>query len=178
MPSITGLRQAGKNFTILKGCEANILNDGTIDIVDEVLAQMDCVIAGIHSTFRMPRAEMMARLKVAMSNPHVDIISHPTGRILKRREEYEVAVGELLQIAHDTGTVLEINAYPERLDLGDSNILAAKQAGVKMVINTDAHHIDQLRYMPYGVSQARRGWAEREDIVNVWPVQKFLNFLK
>ncbi len=172
------LKQAGKNFTILKGCEANILNDGAIDIADEVLAQMDYVIAGIHSNFRMPRAEMMARLKAAMSNPHVDIISHPTGRILKRREEYEVAVGELLQIAHDTGTVLEINSYPERLDLGDSNILAAKQAGVKMVINTDAHHIDQLRYMPFGVSQARRGWAEPEDIVNVWPVQKFLSFLK
>ncbi len=172
------MRQDGKNFTILKGCEANILNDGAIDIADEVLARMDYVIAGIHSNFRMPRTEMMARLKVAMTNPHVDIISHPTGRILKRREEYEVAVGELLQIAHDTGTVLEINSYPERLDLGDSNILAAKQAGVKMVINTDAHHIDQLRYMPFGISQARRGWAEKEDIVNVWPVQKLLSLLK
>ena len=154
------------------------MNDGSIDIADEVLSQLDYVIAGIHSNFRMPRSEMMARLKVAMSNPHVDIISHPTGRILKRREEYEVAVGELLQIAHDTGTVLEINSYPERLDLGDYNILAAKQAGVKMVINTDAHHIDQLRYMPYGISQARRGWAEPDDIVNVWPVQKFLSLLK
>jgi DNA polymerase (family 10) len=172
------LRQEGQQFTILKGCEANILNDGAIDIADEVLAQLDYVIAGIHSNFRMPRAEMMARLKVAMSNPHVDIISHPTGRILKRREEYEVAVGELLQIAHDTGTVLEINAYPERLDLGDSNILAAKQAGVKMVINTDAHHIDQLRYMPFGISQARRGWAEPEDIINAWPVPKLLSLLK
>ena len=172
------LRQEGKQFTILKGCEANILNDGAIDIADEVLAQLDYVIAGIHSNFRMPRAEMMARLKVAMTNPHVDIISHPTGRILKRREEYEVAVGELLQIAHDTGTVLEINSYPERLDLGDSNILAAKQAGVKMVINTDAHHIDQLRYMPFGISQARRGWAEPEDIINAWPVPKLLSLLK
>jgi DNA polymerase (family X) len=172
------LRQAGRNFTILKGCEANIMNDGSIDIADEVLAELDYVIAGIHSTFRMPRAEMMARLKVAMSNPHVDIISHPTGRILKRREEYEVAVGELLRIARETGTILEINSYPERLDLGDYNILAAKQAGVKMVINTDAHHIDQLRYLPYGISQARRGWAEADDIVNVWPVKKLLSLLK
>jgi DNA polymerase (family 10) len=172
------LRQEGKHFTVLKGCEANIMNDGSIDIADEMLSRMDFVIAGIHSNFRMPRAEMMTRLKVAMSNPHVDIISHPTGRILKRREEYEVAVGELLQIAHDTGTVLEINSYPERLDLGDYNILAAKQAGVKMVINTDAHHIDQLRYMPFGISQARRGWAEPADIVNVWPVEKFLSLLK
>ncbi len=172
------LRQARKSFVVLKGCEANIMNDGSIDITDEVLAQLDYVIAGIHSNFRMPRSEMMARLKVAMSNPHVDIISHPTGRILKRREEYEVAVGELLQIARDTGTVLEINSYPDRLDLGDYNILAAKQAGVKMVINTDAHHIDQLRYLPYGISQARRGWAEPEDIVNAWPAATFLSLLK
>ena len=172
------LRESGKKFVVLKGCEANIMNDGSIDINDEVLAQLDYVIAGIHSNFRMPRSEMMARLQVAMRNPHVDIISHPTGRILKRREEYEVAVGELLQIARDTGTILEINSYPERLDLGDSNILAAKQAGVKMVINTDAHHIDQLRFMPYGISQARRGWAEPDDIVNAWPLQKFLSLLK
>jgi DNA polymerase (family X) len=172
------LRKAGKNFVILKGCEANIMNDGSIDIADEVLAQLDYVIAGIHSNFRMSRSEMMARLRVAMRNPHVDIISHPTGRILKRREEYEVAVGELLQIARDTGTVLEINSYPDRLDLGDHNIHAAKQAEVKMVINTDAHHIDQLRYMPYGISQARRGWAEPDDIVNAWPAAKFLSLLK
>ncbi len=170
--------QEGKNFRVLKGCEANILNDGSIDIADEVLAQMDYVIAGIHSTFRMPREEMLARLQTAMANPHVDIISHPTGRILKRREEYEVAVSDLLRLAKETGTILEINAYPERLDLGDVNILAAKQAGVKMVINTDAHHIDQLRYLPLGVAQARRGWAEKADIINAWPVAKMLGFLK
>ncbi|MBM4287711.1 MAG: DNA polymerase/3'-5' exonuclease PolX [Deltaproteobacteria bacterium] len=172
------LHREGKKFIVLKGCEANIMNDGTIDITDEVLAQMDFVIAGVHSTFKMPRSEMMARLKAAMHNPHVDIISHPTGRILKRREEYEVNVAELLRLAHDTGTVLEINAYPERLDLCDTNIRAAKEAGVRMVINTDAHHIDQLRFMPYGISQARRGWAEKEDIINAWPVQKFITLLK
>lgn len=172
------LAQEGKNFRILKGCEANILNDGSIDIAAEVLAQMDYVIAGIHSTFRMPREEMLARLQTAMANPHVDIISHPTGRILKRREEYEVAVGDLLRLARETGTILEINAYPERLDLGDINILAAKQAGVRMVINTDAHHIDQLRYLPLGVAQARRGWAEKADIINAWPVDQMLAFLK
>ncbi len=172
------LAREGKQFRILKGCEANILNDGGIDIADEVLAQMDYVIAGIHSAFRMPRDEMLRRLQTAMANPHVDIISHPTGRILKRREEYEVAVGDLLRLAHDTGTILEINAYPERLDLGDVNIRAAKQAGVRMVINTDAHHVDQLRYMPLGIAQARRGWAEKEDIINVWPATRLLAFLK
>ncbi len=172
------LRQEGKTFTILKGCEANILNDGSIDIADEVLAQMDYVIAGIHSAFRLPREEMLGRLQTAMANPHVDIISHPTGRILKRREEYEVAVSDLLRLARETGTILEINAYPERLDLGDVNIRAAKEAGVRMVINTDAHHVDQLRYMPLGVAQARRGWAEKDDIINVWPVAQMLAFLK
>lgn len=172
------LASKGKDFRVLKGCEANILNDGSIDIADEVLAQMDYVIAGIHSTFRMPREEMLHRLQTAMANPHVDIISHPTGRILKRREEYEVAVGDLLRLARETGTILEINAYPERLDLGDVNIRAAKQAGVRMVINTDAHHVDQLRYMPLGIAQARRGWAEKEDIINVWPVDRLLGFLK
>lgn len=172
------LRRAGKHFTVLKGCEANIMNDGSIDITDEVLAELDYVIAGIHSTFRMPRVEMMARLRTAMNNPHVDIIAHPTGRILKKREEYGVAVGELLKIARETGTILEINSYPERLDLGDSNILAAKRAGVKMIINTDAHHIDQLRYLPYGIAQARRGWAEKDDIVNAWGLKKFLEFMK
>ena len=168
----------GKKFLILKGCEANILNDGSIDIADEVLAQLDYVIAGIHSAFRLPRQEMLQRLQTAMANPHVDIISHPTGRILKRREEYEVAVGDLLRLARETGTILEINAYPERLDLGDVNIRAAKEAGVRMVINTDAHHVDQLRYMPLGIAQARRGWAEKEDIVNAWPVDRLRQFFK
>ena len=172
------LAKKGKHFRILKGCEANILNDGSIDIADEVLAQLDYVIAGIHSAFRMPREEMLSRLQTAMANPHVDIISHPTGRILKRREEYEVAMGDLLRLAHETGTILEINAYPERLDLGDVNIRAAKQAGVRMVINTDAHHVDQLRYLPLGIAQARRGWAVKEDIINVWPVARLLQFFK
>jgi DNA polymerase (family 10) len=172
------LRQEGQSFVVLKGCEANIMNDGTIDIADEVLAQMDYVIAGIHSAFRLPREEMLRRFETAMANPHVDIISHPTGRILKRREEYEIAVSDLLRLARETGTILEINAYPERLDLGDVNIRAAKEAGVKMVINTDAHHIDQLRYLPLGIAQARRGWAEKEDIINAWPVERLLAFLK
>lgn len=172
------LAREGRHFRVLKGCEANILADGTIDIEDEVLAELDYVIAGIHSHFRMPREEMTRRLLTAMQNPHVDIISHPTGRILKRREEYSVVFADLLQGAKDTGTILEINSYPERLDLGDVNIQAAKQAGIKMVINTDSHNINQLHLMPFGISQARRGWAEKEDIINAWPVDKLLGMLK
>lgn len=172
------LAKEGKNFRVLKGCEANILADGAIDITDEALAELDFVIAGVHSHFRQPREEMTRRILTAMRNPHVDIIAHPTGRILKRREEYEVAVDDLLRAAQETGTILEINSYPERLDLGDVNIFAAKQAGIKMVINTDTHNVDQLHLMSFGISQARRGWAEKQDIINAWPVGELLKMLK
>lgn len=172
------LKAEGHYFFVLKGCEANILADGAIDIEDAALAQLDFVIAGIHSHFRMPREEMTARIVKAMQNPHVDIISHPTGRILKRREEYEVVFDRLLQVAQETGTILEINSYPERLDLGDVNIQAARRAGVKMVVNTDAHHVDQLRFITFGIAQARRGWAERGDVLNAWPVRDLLGGLK
>jgi DNA polymerase (family 10) len=172
------LAREGKNFRVLKGCEANIMADGAIDITDAALAELDFVIAGVHSHFRQPREEMTRRILTAMRNPHVDIIAHPTGRILKRREEYEVAVDDLLHAARETGTILEINSYPERLDLGDVNIFAAKQAGIKMVISTDTHNVDQLHLMPFGISQARRGWAEKPDIINAWPVGELLKILK
>jgi DNA polymerase (family 10) len=152
--------------------------DGSIDIEDEALAQLDFVIGGVHSHFKMPAAEMTQRIIKAMENPHVDIISHPTGRIIKRRQEYEIVFDKILQVAKATGTILEINSYPERLDLGDINILAAKQAGVKMVINTDAHHLDQLRFIKFGIAQARRGWAEKGDIINAWPGAELLSRLK
>jgi len=173
-----GFRRDGVNFRLLKGCEANIMADGSIDIADEVLAQMDFVIGGVHSHFKMSREQMTQRLVTAMHNPHVDIISHPTGRIIKRRDEYAVDLDTLLKVAKDTGTVLEINSYPERLDLNDLNIRRAKELGLKMVINTDAHHVDQLQLMVYGISQARRGWAEKSDIINAWPAEELLASLK
>jgi len=163
---------------ILKGCEANILADGSIDIKDEALKKMDFVIAGIHSNFKMSKEKMTERIIKAMKNPHVDIISHPTGRILKHRDEYEIDFDKILRVAKETNTILEINAYPERLDLNDQNIRKAKAAGVKMVINTDSHHIDQLRFMEFGIAQARRGWAEKKDIINCWPLEKMLKILK
>jgi DNA polymerase (family 10) len=172
------LAREGKNFRVLKGCEANIMADGSIDIADDALAELDFVIAGVHSHFKQPREEMTRRILTAMRNPHVDIIAHPTGRILKRREEYEVAIDDLLKGARETGTILEINSYPERLDLGDVNILAAKQAGIKMVISTDTHNVDQLHLMSFGISQARRGWAEKQDIINTWPVGELLRMMK
>jgi len=166
------------SFRILKGCEANILADGSIDIKDEVLAQLDYVIAGIHSNFKMPQEKITERMIKAMKNPNVDIISHPTGRLIKKRDEYQIDFDAVLRAAKETGTIMEINSYPERLDLNDQNIRKAKEAGVKMIINTDSHQKDQMRFIELGISQARRGWAEKEDIVNCWPLEKLLKFFK
>jgi len=151
---------------ILQGCEANILKDGSIDIKDEALAKLDFVIAGIHSSMKMDKEKMTERIIKAMRNPHVDIISHPTGRVLNYRDEYQVDFDRILKQAKKTNTILEINASPYRLDLKDSNIKKAKETGVKMIINTDAHHLDQMDFMKYGIAQARRGWAEKKDIIN------------
>ena len=165
-------------FKLLQGCEANILPDGSIDIKDEALKKLDFVIAGVHSSFKMEKDKMTERIIRAMKNPNVDIISHPTGRILKRRDEYQIDFDKILKVAKETGTILEINSYPERLDLNDYNIRRAKEAGVKMVINTDSHRKDQLRFIEFGIAQARRGWAEKEDIINTQPLEKLLKFFK
>ena len=177
-PALIQGRWRNSKFRILQGCEANILSDGLIDIKDEALKKLDFVIAGIHSNFKMEKSKMTERIIRAMKNPNVDIISHPTGRILKRRDEYQIDFDKILRVAKETGTILEINSFPERLDLNAENIRRAKEAGVKMVINTDSHHKDQLRFMEFGIAQARRGWAKREDIINTYPVEKMLRFLK
>jgi len=162
-------------FKILQGCEANILPDGSIDIQDEFLKKLDYVIAGVHSAFKTPKEKMTKRIIRAMKNPNVDIISHPTGRILKKRDEYQIDFDEILRVAKETNTILEINSYPERLDLNDINIKKAKEVGVKMVINTDTHQKDQLRYIEFGIAMARRGWAEKNDIINTYSLEEILN---
>jgi len=121
---------------------------------------------------------MTERIIRAMKNPNVDIISHPTGRLIQKRDEYEIDFDKILRVAKETGTILEINSYPERLDLNDLNIKKAKEMGVKMVINTDAHHVDQMRFIELGIAQARRGWAEKEDIINCWSLERLLKFFK
>lgn len=163
---------------ILKGCEANILKDGSIDIKDDALAELDFVIVGIHSSFKMVKTEMTERIIRAMKNPNVDILSHPTGRILKRRDEYQIDFDKILRAAKEYNVILEINAFPERLDLNDQNIRRAKETGVKMVIDTDSHEKSQLRFMELGIAQARRGWAEKEDIINTRSLEKLLKFFK
>lgn len=175
---IDRLNKSFKGFRILKGVEANIMRDGSIDISNEVLSQMDYVIAGIHSQLKMEQPEMMTRLGTAMENPHVDIISHPTGRLVAKREEYKVDISVLILKAKETGTVLEIDAFPDRLDLKDTNIRQAADQGVGMVIDTDAHEISHMDFMEYGVAQARRGWARKKDILNTLPAEKLLARLK
>ncbi len=175
---IDKLNQKFKNFKILQGAETNILNDGSIDIKDEALKKLDYAIAGVHSSFKMEKGEMTERIIQAMKNPYIKIISHPTGRILKRRDEYQIDFDKLLRAAKQFGVILEINSCPERLDLNDQNIRRAKEAGVKMVINTDAHHRDQMRFIEFGIAQARRGWAEKRDIINTQPLEKLLKFFK
>ena len=151
--------------------------DGSIDIEDEVLEKLDYVIAGVHSSFKMTKQEMTDRLVRAMQNKNVDIIAHPTGRIVGRRDEYQIDLDKVLKTAKETGTVLEINSF-ERLDLRDLYIRRAKSEGVKMIINTDSHQKEQLNLMEYGISQARRGWAEKEDIINTNSVEGLLKYFK
>lgn len=165
-------------FQILCGCEANIRKDGSIDIKDEVLQKLDYVIAGIHSSLKMPKKEMTARLIKAMENPNVDIISHPTTRLLGKREEARLDFDKILKVASQTGTILEINSSPQRLDLNDFYIRRVKSEGVKMIINTDSHQKEQLNLMEYGIGQARRGWAEKQDIVNTLPVEELIKKFK
>ncbi len=168
----------GVDFKILKSAETNILNDGSIDIKDEALKKLDYVIAGTHSNLKMSKQKMTERIIRAMKNPYIKIISHPTGRILKKREAYECDLEKILRAAKEFRVVLEINAQPSRLDLNDKNIRRCKEEGVKMIINSDAHHKNQLTVMEFGIAQARRGWAEKKDIINTKSRKQLLEFFK
>lgn len=178
MAEIDKINKSLKGIRILKGVEVNIRKDGTLDISDKVLAKLDIVLASVHSNFKMPRQEMAERICVAMKNLHVDIIAHPTARVIQRRAGYEVDFEKLLECAKRTGTVLEINSYPDRLDLNDVHIKKAVEAGVKLSIGTDSHSRTQLRNIELGIAQARRGWAERKDIINTMSYEELIKFLK
>jgi DNA polymerase (family 10) len=163
---------------ILKGSECDILKDGSLDLPDAILAKLDIVGASVHSYFNLPRSEQTARIMRAMENPNVDILFHPTGRIINRRPAYDVDMDKLIAKAKKTGTIMEIDAFPDRLDLRDENIRKCVEARVKMSIDSDAHSPAHFSYLEYGIAQARRGWAEKGDIINAWPLEKMLGFLK
>ncbi len=171
-------KKFGGKIKILKGSECDILKDGSLDLPDDILAKLDVVGASVHSYFNLPREEQTERIRKAMRNPNVDIIFHPTGRIINRRPPYEVDVDELIKTAKQTGTIMEIDAFPDRLDLKDEYIKKCVDAGVKLAIDSDAHSPAHCGCLEYGIAQARRGWAGKKDIINSWPIEKMLKFLK
>lgn len=163
---------------ILKGAEVDINKDGGLEIKDEALAKLDVVLGSVHDNFKMPKEAMTARICRAMANKHVDILAHPSGRLIGRREGYEVDWEKVFEQAVKTGTVIEINAYPERLDLSWQNVKRAIALGVKLSIGTDAHSVSHLEYLELGVAVARRGWAEKKDIINCLGFEELVRFLK
>ncbi len=163
---------------LLAGIEVDIKKDGALDLDDEVLAQLDVVVASVHSHMNMERAEMTERILAAIENPYTQIIAHPTGRLVLRRDPFEYDIEKALDAAAKHGVAMECNAYPDRLDLKDVHLRMAKQRGVKIVISTDAHATQNLLYMKYGVMTARRGWIEKKDVINTLPLDHFLAALR
>jgi DNA polymerase (family 10) len=163
---------------IFTGIEVDILADGAIDLDDEVLAQMEVVIASVHSRFDQPRDEMTARVLRAIENPHVKILGHPTGRQILRREPFAIDLAAVFQRAAQLGVAMEHNAAPARLDLCDRDLRLAKELGCMVIINTDAHDTRELGFMAYGVRQLRRAWLTSEDVLNTRGPQEFLSSLR
>ena len=170
--------QENREFVIFSSAEVNILKDGSLDISNSVLDKLDIVGAAIHSNFALPIEEQTNRLVSAAQNPSVDIIFHPTGRIINKREGYPVDMSKLVDVARDSGTVLEIDSQYDRLDLKDEFIRMALERNVRLVIDSDAHHWIHYAYLRFGVGQARRGWATRSDILNSLPANKLLDNFK
>jgi DNA polymerase (family 10) len=163
---------------LLHGTELNIGPDGSVDWEAGFLAGFDICVASVHSHFEQPRAEMTRRFVTACENPHVNVIGHPTARRMGKRPPVEVDFGELFRACARTGTALEINASPQRLDLPSDHIRAARDAGVKFAIDSDAHSVYDLGNMPYGTGTAQRGWLTPDDVINTWPLERLRVFLR
>jgi DNA polymerase (family X) len=166
------------DIRIFAGIEVDILADGALDLSDSVLEQMDIVIASVHSHFNQTPAEMTDRLLKAVENPNTSLLGHPTGRLLLRREAYGFDIDAVLKAATQKKVAMELNAYPDRLDLNDRHLRLAKEHGVKVVISTDSHHTSHMDKIRFGILQARRAWLTKEDVLNTWPVQKFAKAMK
>lgn len=166
-----------EGISVLAGSEVDIKRDGSLDFPDEILADLDWVIASVHSGFNQSEEQMTQRMVAAIENPHVDAIAHPTGRLIGKREPYAVDMEAVFRAAVRTGTVLEINSFPERLDLSDQLVRRAKDLGVMVTINTDAHAPVHLENIRYGVAVARRGWAERKDVLNTRSLSELCSWL-
>jgi DNA polymerase (family 10) len=174
MHEIDRVNEGFEGFRLLKGIEANIMADGSLDLPSNVLQDLDFVVASIHSGFKSESEKLTERMISAIHNDYVSTIGHPTGRLIQRRKPYPIDLRKVFDAAADQKVMMEINAFPNRLDLNDVNSRAAKNQGVSISIGTDAHSVDQLRYLPLGISVARRGWLQAEDIVNALHLKDLL----
>ena len=172
------LRKENHTIKVLKGAEVNIMKDGSLDMPDEILEELDVVGAAVHSFFTLSREEQTARVLKAMQNPNVDILFHPTSRLVLKRNAIELDIDAVIDCAKKTGTVLEVDSHIDRLDLRDELIRRSVQAGVKLSIDSDAHSVSHFRFLELGIAQARRGWATSKDVVNTRPLEEFLALLK
>ncbi|MBN1814387.1 MAG: DNA polymerase/3'-5' exonuclease PolX [Anaerolineae bacterium] len=166
----------GRGFRLLAGVEVEVRADGSLDFPDEVLAELDLVVAAVHSGLRQDREQVTARMLSAIYNPHVDVIAHPTGRFIDEREGADLDMDAIFRAAAKAGTALEVNAYPKRLDLSDAHVRRAIDLGVKLAINSDAHDVEGFHWLPFGIATARRGWARAEDVINTWDVDALLKW--
>ncbi|WP_269848759.1 PHP domain-containing protein [Methanosarcina horonobensis] len=174
------IEEMSKRFRmkILRSSEVEILKDGSLDYPDEILKELDVVVGAVHSGFAVSEREMTGRIVTALENRHLDILAHPSGRLLGKREAYAVNFGKVFEAAAANGKVMEINCQPSRLDLNDELIFRAKDYGLKFCISTDSHAVSDLTSMRYGLGQARRGWLEKEDVVNTYPYSKLKGVFK
>ena len=175
---IKQLNQRLDGIHILCGMEVDIRADGTLDMPDELLEELDIVTAAVHSAMNQSQEQMTKRLILAMENPHVDVLAHPTSRLLPGREPVAVDMEAIFQAAARTKTILEINAMPSRLDLKDIHAYRARELGVRLIINTDAHSTEHLEFMRFGVGVARRGWCQPQDILNTRPLEEVIAYLR
>jgi DNA polymerase (family X) len=164
-------RAAVAGITLLHGIEVDILEDGSLDLPDDALAELDWVVASVHSKLNQPEPEMTRRLIRAIRNPRVDVIGHPGGRLINQREGIHFDLAAVMRVAHEEGCALEINSQPDRLDLTDTASLAARQAGVRLTVSSDSHHTTGFALLEFGINQARRGWVQAADVVNTRPLE-------
>lgn len=176
--AIDSMNKKIKDIVILKGVEVDILDDGSLDIEDDVLKELDFTVCAVHYKFNLPSEKQTERIIRAMDNPYFNILAHPTGRLINERDPYEIDMEKLIKAAKDRGCFIELNAHPYRLDLTDVYCKLAKEQGVKIAISTDAHSTGDLDFMRYGVFQARRGWIEPEDVINTRSVESLKKLLK
>lgn len=176
--AIDKLNEKLKNFTILKGIEIDILEDGKLDLPNTILKELDLTVCSIHYKFNLSEKKQTERILRAMDNPYFNILGHPSGRLIGRRDPYSVNIERIIEAAKTNGCILEINAQPERMDLDDAHCKMAKKLDVKMVISTDAHTINQLDNIKFGVDIARRGWLEKKDVINTQPLSKLKKILQ